>query len=440
MNSENLKITANLIDFIEASPTAFHAVENTASILDEAGFTKLCEGETWVLVPGGKYYTTRNMSSIIAFALPEDTENLPFMIMASHTDAPCFKLKTDCETDAFGKYIKLNAEPYGGGIFSSWLDRPLSVAGRVITSEGGAFTAKTVKVDRDLVLIPNVAIHQNRTINSGFAYNAAVDMMPLYSAADGKGTLKKIIADAAGVTEDSIVSSDLFLYNRTPASVWGADNEFFSCPGIDNRQCLYGTLTGFLNAVSDGGLSSILVFASFDNEETGSSTKQGAASPFLCDILSRIAESFGTDLRRVLPSSFMVSADNGHAKHPNHPELSDAKNVPHLNEGVVIKSNAAQKYTTDGISAAIFTEICRRADVPTQLFANRSDMAGGSTLGSISNTQVSLNTVDIGMAQLSMHSAYETGGTADTAYLIKASEAFFKTKILCEGDGIYKIL
>ncbi len=438
--NENVKITCDLIKFIEASPTAFHAVENTAAILDKAGFMRLNEGGQWNLKPGGRYYVTRNMSSVIAFAIPSVTDDLAFMITASHTDAPCFKLKTVCESDAFGKYVKLNVEPYGGGIFSSWMDRPLSVAGRVIVAEEGRFTAKTVKVDRDLVLIPNVAIHQNRTVNSGYAYNAAVDLMPLFSGVSGKGALRRIIAEAAEVAEDAIVGSDLFLYNRTPASVWGGDNEFFSCGGIDNRQCMYGTLTGFLKAVAAGAFETVPVFASFDNEETGSSTKQGAASPFLYDTLSRITDTFDGDLRASLASSFMVSADNGHAKHPNHPELSDGANAPHLNEGVVIKSNAAQKYTTDGISAAIFTEICRRAGVPTQQFANRSDMAGGSTLGSISNTQVSLNTVDIGLAQLAMHSAYETAGVADTAYLIRASEAFYGTKIVCEGDGVYGIL
>ncbi len=440
MMNENLQVTCDLMEFIEASPTAFHAVENAAAILEKAGFKRLDECDRRSPAPGGRYYTTRNMSSIIAFAIPEETEELSFMIMASHTDAPCFKLKTACETDAFGKYIKLNAEPYGGGIFSSWMDRPLSVAGRVILGENGVFTAKTVKIDRDLVLIPNVAIHQNRTINSGYAYNAAVDLMPLFSSAEGKGSLMRIVAEAAGVAEAAIVGSDLFLYNRTPASIWGADNEFFSCPGIDNRQCAYGTLMGFLKAVAAGNFTTVPVFASFDNEETGSATKQGAASPFLYDTLTRIADSFGASLPVSLASSFMASADNGHAKHPNHPELSDGKNVPHLNEGVVIKSNAAQKYTTDGLSAAIFAELCRRAGVPTQLFANRSDMAGGSTLGSISNTQVSLNTVDIGMAQLAMHSAYETGGVADTAYLIKASEAFFGARIVCEADGVYRLL
>lgn len=236
MTNENIQITKDLIGFMEASPTAFHAVENAAKLLDEAGFARLNECDEWTLAPGGKYYTTRNMSSILAFAIPEATAEPSFMIMASHTDSPCYKLKTETETDAFGKYVKLNVEPYGGKIASSWLDRPLSVAGRVIVAENGTFTAKTVRVDRDLVLIPNVALHQNRSINNGFVYNAATDMTPLYSDASGKGSLKRIIAEAAGASEESVVASDLYLYNRVPGAIWGANNEFFSCAGIDNRQ------------------------------------------------------------------------------------------------------------------------------------------------------------------------------------------------------------
>lgn len=438
MTNENISITRDLISFIEKSPTAFHAVSEIANILEAEGFTRLSEGSEWSLEKGGKYYVTRNMSSVIAFAIPEGVAG-SFMITASHTDSPTYKLKTETETEAFGKYVKLNVENYGGMIASSWLDRPLSIAGRVIAKDGDAVNACLVKIDRDLVLIPNVAIHQNRNVNSGFAYNAAVDMMPLFAASANKGSLKKIIANEAGCSEDNILGADLYLYNRTPAAIWGANNEFFSSPKIDNLQCAYTTLCGFTSAINAGACKAIPVYSSFDNEETGSSTKQGAASQFLFDTLTRICDALGITLRSALPSSFMVSADNGHAKHPNHPELSDGANSPHMNGGVVIKSNAAQKYTTDGISAAIFGEICSRAGVPTQLFANRSDMAGGSTLGSISNTNVALNTVDIGLAQLAMHSSYETGGTADTAYMIKAITEFYKTAITCQGDGQYKI-
>ncbi len=437
MNIESLNATRDLLDFIESSPTAFHAVETAAAMLDSAGFTRLNECDEWSIVCGGKYYVTRNLSSILAFIIPEEFEET-FLITASHTDSPTFKLKTEYESEAFGKYIKFNVEGYGGMINSTWLDRPLSVAGRVILrGEDGRFTARLVNIDRDLVLIPNVAVHQNRSINSGFTYNAASDLMPLFSAKDGKGGLRRIIAEQLECAEEDIVVSDLYLYNRTNPSIWGADNEFFSCPRIDDLQCAYSTLRGFLNA-SDK-CRSLAVYAAFDNEETGSSTKQGANSQFMFDTLDRICESLGLDIRRVLASSFMVSADNGHAKHPNHPEFSDAQNAPHMNEGVVIKSNAAQKYTTDALSAALFGEICRRADVPVQLFANRSDMGGGSTLGSISNTNVALNTIDIGLAQLAMHSSYETGGCADTLYMIRAITEFYSSVIVSEADGVYHV-
>lgn len=438
MNNENIKTTEKLIDFIKKSPTAFHAVDEISKILEENGFKKLCEGRKWELDFGGKYYVTRNLSSIIAFAVPENYRE-SFMITASHTDSPTYKLKTVSETDAFGKYVKLNVEPYGGMIASSWFDRPLSIAGRVIVNENGNISSKLVNVDRDLVLIPNIAIHQNRTINNGYAYNAAVDLMPLFASADKKGSLAEIIAAEAGYSAENVTYSDIYLYNRTPASIWGADGEFFSSPRIDNLQCAYSTLVGFTDSVNAGECSAISVYSSFDNEETGSATKQGAGSQFLTDTLGRISESLGFDMRQALASSFMVSADNGHAKHPNHPELSDSQNVPHMNEGIVIKSNAAQKYTTDALSSAIFAEICKKANVPVQYFANRSDLAGGSTLGSISNTNAAMNTVDIGLAQLAMHSSYETAGTADTSYMISAIREFYRSVITSQADGIYAI-
>ncbi len=439
MKNDNLVATRDLIKFIENSPTPFQAVEEISRLLGEVGFIRLMEGEKWEIESGGRYFVTRNMSSIIAFSVP-NVDFPSFMITASHTDSPTYKLKPEYEADAFGKYIKLNTECYGGTIASSWLDRPLSIAGRVVVSENGNITAKTLKIDKDLVLIPNVAIHQNRTVNSGYSYNPAVDMMPLYSLSDGKGSLARTIAEAVGCDIKDMLATDLYLYNRTPASIWGADKEFFSSPRIDNLQCAYATLTGFINAVCSDSCTAVPVYASFDNEETGCETKQGAASPFLFDTLARISKFYGFALEEVLPSSFMVSADNAHAKHPNHPELYDQINTPHLNGGVVIKSNASQRYTTDAVSSAIFRLICQRAGVPVQVFANRSDMAGGSTLGAISDTRVALNTVDIGLAQLAMHSSYETAGTADTLYMIKAICEFYKTKIKAFADGEYSIL
>lgn len=433
---DNIKTTEELLGFLKNSPTAFQAVEEIEKKLAEAGFAKLGEHENWDIVPGGKYYVTRNSSSVIAFSVPKECAH-SFMITASHTDSPTFKLKSAFEAEACGKYVKLNVEGYGGMILSSWLDRPLSIAGRLIIRDGNKISTKNVNIDRDLVLIPNVAIHQNRQINSGFSYNIAVDMMPLYSSFDKKGTLLETAAEYAGCAKENVVGGDLYLYNRTPGTIWGAGDEFFSSARIDNLQCAYSTLMGFISAADEG--KAVNVYASFDNEETGSATKQGAGSQFLSDTLAKIAEKLGFSVTEALASSFMVSADNGHAKHPNHPELSDAQNSPAMNEGVVIKENAAQKYTTDAVSSAIFAKICEDANVPVQRFANRSDMGGGSTLGSISNTNAAMITVDIGLAQLAMHSSYETAGTKDTGYMINAITQFYKSKLTTDGDGSYTI-
>lgn len=436
MNNQAINETKNLISFLENSPTAFQAVANISAMLNENGFEKLDEGAKWNLVPGGKYYITRNNTTAIAFRMPK-TAPQSVMVAASHTDSPTFKIKANPENEAFGKYVRLNTERYGGAILFTWMDRPLSVAGRAIVLKEGKFETKLVNIDKDLCVIPNVAPHMMRGLNDGFKPNPAVDMVPLMGAAASKGALKKMVAEQCECTEEEIVSMDLYLYDRTGGRVWGADEEFYSVPRIDNMQCAYSTLVGFLKANTPE--TAIQVYAAFDNEETGSSTKQGAASNIMLDLLTRACETQGVDLRAILAHSFMLSADNGHAMHPNHPELSDRDNCPHMNGGVVIKYNASQRYTTDGISAAIFAEICKRAGVPTQSFANRSDLMGGGTLGSISNCRVAMNTVDIGLAQLAMHSCYETGGCADTLYMEQAAEAFYNSTIVSSGDGCYTL-
>ena len=423
-----------LINFIEKSPTAFHAVNSCAEILEEQGYTRLCEQDEWKLEVGKGYYITRNQSAIIAFRIPQGTPR-NFMVAASHTDSPMFKVKNESIAPAFDQYARLNVEPYGGTIFSTWLDRPLSLAGRVILANGEKIESKLFNFNRDLLVIPNVAIHMKRDVNSGCAYNPAIDLLPLLSQ-DAKADLKALIATEMGVEKNEILGYDLYVYNRTPATRIGVDGEFFSAPRIDNLMCAFGTLEGF---VKSENAESVSVFYAADNEETGSSTKQGAASVFLSDVIDRICESFGIDRRRALASSMLLSADNGHAKHPNHPELSDAKNAPHLNGGVVIKNNAAQKYTTDGISASVFGQMCAQAGVPTQQYANRSDMPGGSTLGSIATTLTPMLSVDIGMAQLAMHSAYETAGAKDIDHLIAASEAFYSAELKVLGDGQYSL-
>lgn len=438
MVQEQIRITQGLIDFIAHSPTAFHAVEAMSKLLDEQGFTRISEAHQSSLVLGGNYYLTRNGSSIIAFRIPHTSPH-GLLITASHSDSPTFKLKVNTEMEAAGGALKLNVERYGGIILSSWMDRPLSIAGRAVIRTEDGITTRNVMLDRDLAIMPNVAIHQNRKINEEFKYNPACDTFPLIGEAASKGKLPAMIAEAAGCSEDDLLGSDLYLYNRTPGTILGVNNEYFASPRIDNLQCAYASLCAFLESEVKEHIQMVAVF---DNEETGSTSRQGAASTFLVNTVDMIGDALGlsvTEMNRLLPSSMMVSADNGHAVHPCHPELSDSMNAPRMNKGVVIKYNANQKYTTDALSAALFGEICKKAKVPTQVFANRSDMAGGSTLGNISNTKLAMNTVDIGLAQLSMHSCYETGGTDDTLYMIRALKAFYATTIEAQDDGTYRI-
>ena len=435
---KNRETVKQLFDFITSSPSPFHAVWNMKQRLESEGYEQLLESQNWELKEGGKYYVIRNGSSILAFRIPK-TEFRGFQIMASHSDSPSFKIKENPEMEVEGHYVKLNVEKYGGMLCAPWLDRPLSVAGRLVGREGNRIVTKLVSVDRDLVLIPNLAIHMNREANDGYKYNAQKDMLPLYGMGCEKGTFLKQIAEAAGVHAENIVGSDLFLYNRMEGSIWGAEEEFISIGNLDDLQCAFASLQAFL-AAEDGG--SIPVHCVFDNEEVGSSTKQGAASTFLLDTLQRINEGLGRtngQSHQALASSFMLSADNAHAVHPNQADKTCPTNRPYPNGGVVIKYSANQKYTTDGMAAAIFTRICEEAEVPYQTFLNRSDLPGGSTLGNISNTQVALNTVDIGLAQLAMHSPYETGGVKDTDYLIRAAKKFYETSVTEESEGVYQL-
>ena len=325
-----------------------------------------------------------------------------------------------------GAYVKLNVERYGGMILSTWFDRPLSVAGRMIVRKNGKILKKLVNIDRDLVMIPSLAIHMNRDINGGYHYNVQKDMLPLYSGSGEKGNFMRMMAEEAEVRPEDILGHDLFLYNRMPGTIWGSRNEFVSSPRLDDLQCAFASLEGFLQADKK---KNIAVHCVLDNEEVGSTTKQGAASTFLKDVLFRINLALGGDQESylmALAESFMISADNAHALHPNYTDKADPVNRPVMNGGIVIKYNANQKYCTDGISTAIFKELCREADVPYQTFVNRSDIAGGSTLGNISNTQAAMNTVDIGLPQLAMHSAYETAGVKDTESLIRAAKVFYR--------------
>ena len=419
-----IETTEKLLDFIEKSPTAFQAVDEMQKRLTENGFEVLSEKEYWKLVPGGKYLVTRNNSALIAFCIPEK-ESRVFHIMASHSDSPSFKIKENPEIKVDNSYVKLNVEKYGGMLMAPWFDRPLSVAGRVIIRRNGGLKEKLINIKRDLVMIPNLAIHMNREANNGVSYNPQKDLQPLFAVGNTDRTLLEIIAEQTGVKKEDIISHDLFLYNRMLGTIWGADKEFVSSARLDDLQCAFASMEGLLRAQNH---ESIAVHCVMDNEEVGSGTKQGAASTFLKDTLLRINMGLGRTYEEylmTLAGSFMVSADNAHALHPNYTDKTDPTNHPVLNKGIVIKFNANQKYCTDAVSAAIFKELCTKAGVPYQTFVNRSDIAGGSTLGNISNTQVPMNTVDIGLPQLAMHSPYETAGVKDTEYLVRAAEELF---------------
>lgn len=436
-----------VLDFIRRSPSCFHVVENLKDELFQHDYEELREEQSWDLKPGGRYFVTRNSSSILSFRLPGLSEGgiQSLHIIASHSDSPTFKVKPSPEICVNADEIKLNIEKYGGMLCGTWFDRPLSVAGRVLVLVPGEkekspavrIEQRLVNIDRDLVMIPSLAIHMNRNANEGTSYNVQKDMLPLFSQNGDREGFRKLIADAAGVNEEKgekILGEDLFLVNRTPQSVWGAEREFISSPKLDDLECCYSSFLGFVDSGMEVGCGEgiLSMHCVFDNEETGSRSKQGAESTFLQDTLDRIMDGLGLgreDYHRILANSFMVSADNAHAVHPNFPDKADPVLRPRMNQGIVIKNHANQLYTTDGVSEAIFRCLCEAHEIPCQGFVNRSDMRGGSTLGNISNTQVSMNTVDIGLAQLAMHSAYETAGARDPQYLALFSKYFYEEKL-----------
>ena len=419
-----------LMRFLDHSPSVYHAVENVRIELENAGYTRLSEGEEWELVAGGKYYLTRGGSAVLAFRVPQETPR-GFMMSASHSDRPTFKVKENGEMA--GNYTRLAVERYGGMLMSTWLDRPLSIAGRAMVETEQGVQMKLVNIDRDLLMIPNVAIHMNRQANDGYKWNPAVDMLPLLGGKEAKGKLEGLLEQEAG---GKILGHDLYLYVRQKASVWGVEEEYISSAALDDLECAWGCTQGFLKA---GESKSIPVLCVFDSEEVGSNSVQGAASMLLPDVLERICHALGLNMKQMLAQSFMVSADNAHAVHPNHPEYADAGNAPVMGGGVVLKFNASQRYTTDGLSAAIFRKVCAEAGVNVQSYCNRADIAGGSTLGHISLTHVSVPTADIGLPQLAMHSCYETAAVADALALEDAMAAFYSKSLAVSAAGEYTL-
>ena len=417
-------ISRDLIHFIAKSPSTFHAVRGIKAALLYAGFTEIREEDTWQIEKGGKYVVTRNGSALMAFTVPQEGAEA-FHITASHCDSPTFKIKEDPEI-ADGPYVKLNVEGYGGMIMSTWLDRPLSVAGRLLVTENGHLAEKLVAIDGTMLVIPSVAIHMDRSVNQHKEWKVQKDMLPLYGMTGAKTPFMDVIAAAAKVKAEDILAHDLILYSRVPGTIWGEEREFISSPKLDDLQCAFACFRGFTQGQKEKYIS---VYALFDNEEVGSATSQGAGSTFLANTLKRLARSLGysyDETMAMIARSFMISADNAHSVHPNHPEYADPVNRPVINGGIVIKYSAAQKYATNAFSAAYFKKLCKSHDIPTQTFTNHSDNPGGSTLGNISNTVIAMPTVDIGLPQLAMHSSYETAGVKDTAYLVDAVTKFYE--------------
>lgn len=409
----------DFLHFLNHSPSRYHAVANLCGELEAAGYTRLSEGETQSLAPGGKYFVTRGGSSLLAFRIPR-ADFTGFMISASHSDSPTFRIKENAELNGPEGYVRLNTERYGGMLCAPWLDRPLTVAGRALVKCGDAIEARLVYVDRDLLMIPNLAIHMNRKANEGFAYDPKCDMVPLMGMNLEKGAFRAIVARTAGCKPEDVLGTDLYLCQRQKAVVWGAEDQFISAQGLDDLQCAWGCFRGFLAAEDS---ASVPLYVLMDNEEIGSGTKQGAGGTFLIDWIERICAGVGRERLSAVANSFLVSADNTHAVHPNHPEYADPTHRPAMNGGVVLKQGI--RYTTDGVSQAIFAALCEKAGVPVQRFANRSDLPGGGTLGLIATAHVSVHAVDIGLAQLAMHSCFETAGAQDTDHLIRAMTAFY---------------
>lgn len=416
----------DLAALLNQSPTAFHCVASVAEELEKKGYTELLEKDDWKLKKGGNYFVKRNGSSIIAFSVPQKEKPLGFHIFAAHSDSPSFRIKENTEMVFENNYVRLNVEKYGGMILSTWFDRPLSIAGRVVVNGKNGLVEKLVNIDKDLCVIPNVAIHMKTDINTGAVYSVQNDLLPLYGAIESKDSFDEMIAEAAGVEKKDVLGRDLFLYARQKASKIGAKEEFILSPRLDDQACVFAGLKGLCEA---GETGFVKVLAVFDNEEVGSGTKQGADSTFLEDTLFNICDGLKLtkkDYLKMVSESFLVSADNAHSVHPAMAGKADPTSRPYMNKGIVIKFSGNQKYATDAYSAAYFRKICRDKKIPMQEYSNNSDVAGGSTLGNLSTAHVSLKTVDIGLAQLAMHSCVETMGAKDFTYMAKFAKAFFE--------------
>lgn len=431
--TRELDLAWKLIDFIHESPSNFHVVENIESKLKENEFSELDLRQKWDIKKGGRYYVKKNGTAIISFVIGDgEIEEEGFRIIGAHTDAPTFRIKPSPEISVENNYLKLNVETYGGPILSTWLDRPLGIAGRVtLKSENPLYpNVKLLNINKPVLIIPNLAIHMNRKVNEGVELNKQKDMLPLLSLINEEFTkdnfLIKLISKELNVEAGDIIDFDLFLYEYEKGSVIGLNNEFISCGRLDDLAMVHAGIEALIDSKTSKATN---VMVCFDNEEIGSSTKQGADSPMLKSILERIVYGLGKekdDFFRAIYSSFIISADMAHALHPNQTEKHDPTNRPIINKGPVIKINANQAYTTDSDSDAVYEMICERANVPVQKFVNRSDVRGGSTIGPISSTHLDIRSVDIGNPMLAMHSIRELAGVLDHYYIKKSFDEFYK--------------
>lgn len=430
--TDELRYAQELIDFIYKSPTAFHAVDNVKESLKADGFIELKEEEKWNLKKSGKYYTTKNDSALIAFTVGEgQVEEEGFKIVGAHTDSPTFRVKPNGEIISEGNYLKLNTEVYGGLIRSTWMDRPLSIAGRlVVKGENPLYPiTKLVNIKKPILIIPSLAIHMNREANSGGELNLQKDTLPLVAMIteelEKDNVLLKTLSKELNIPQEDIIDFDLFLYEFEKGSIVGLNQEFISAGRLDDLQMVHAGIEAIKKAPITKGIN---VMVCFDNEEVGSSTKQGADSNMLANVLERIVLCLGKekeDFFRALSKSFIISADNAHAVHPNSPEKADPTNRPIINKGPVIKINANCAYTSDADSSAVYETICMMEQVPVQRFVNRSDSRGGSTIGPISSTHINIRSVDIGNPTLAMHSIRELAGVKDHTYVTKSFVRFY---------------
>lgn len=428
-------IDKKLINFIDKTPNSYYCIDNMKKELIECGFKELYENEVWSnLEDNGKYFVIRNDSSLIAFKMAYKRDNIGFNIVSAHNDSPCFSIKPNADMFNDG-YMKLNISGYGGMINYTWFDRPLSVAGRVITLRDGVYENRLVNIDKDLLVIPSQAIHINRDVNEKGSFKHQVDMLPIVSLSKNK-KLKDIVSEYLFDKDNGykICDYDLYLYNRDKAKYIGLNDEFILAPRLDDLASLFPAFSGFIE--SDNS-NSINVLCAFNNEEIGSLTMQGADSTFLMDILTRIADNSNINLLAALSNSFVISADNAHAVHPNYVKKSDPTNKVLLNKGVVIKHH--NNYTTDAISSSLFKGICDSVNIPYQDFACKSDMKCGSTLGGISLSHVSATSIDIGLPQLAMHSINETIGSRDVFYMYRCLLEFYNSTIIKDKNKV-KIL